>query len=177
MKINIKIYRLLHLKYWWPVRCSHVQLRWQRYQYQGACSFGLIRFSKTVCCFISDVMITMTRSARVKALCHSIELNMTDPPAKVLICPENRYIISMLPDTVLLKGGLNFVKSSRVWHIFLKANFSPEKDVNLKMFGWEKSPLEYHIFWKKHPRKNDFRGGLLSSLFSKNHSNCLKTAI
>ena len=56
--------------------------------------------------------------------------------------------------TVLLKGGSNFEKSSRVWYIFLKAIFCPEKEnENLKIFGWEKSPLEYHIFWQKHPRK------------------------
>ena len=56
--------------------------------------------------------------------------------------------------TVLLKGGSNFEKSSRVWYIFSEAIFCPEKEnKNLKMFGWEKSPLEYHIFWRKHPRK------------------------
>ena len=55
---------------------------------------------------------------------------------------------------MLYKGGSNFEKSSRVWYIFSEAIFCPEKEnENLKIFGWEKSPLEYHIFWKKHPRK------------------------
>ena len=80
---------------------------------------------------------------------------------------------------------LNFEKCFRVWYIFLKAIFCPEKEnENLKIFGWEKSPLEYHIFWQKHPRKkwkkvdpHYFRGGLLSSLLSKKSSITLKTSI
>ena len=38
--------------------------------------------------------------------------------------------------------------------MFSEAIFCPEKENEiLKMFGWEKMPLEYHIFWKKHRRK------------------------
>ena len=55
---------------------------------------------------------------------------------------------------MLLKGGYGREKCSGACDIFLKAIFCPEKEkIILKMFGWEKSPLEYHIFWKKHPRK------------------------
>ena len=54
--------------------------------------------------------------------------------------------ISNLP-TVLLKGGYGREKCSRACDLFLKAIFCPEKEnENLKIFGWEKSPLEYHIF-------------------------------
>ena len=49
--------------------------------------------------------------------------------------------------TVLLKGGLNFEKSSRVSYIFSKAFYCPVKEnVNLKIFGWEKkSPWEPYL--------------------------------
>ena len=47
-----------------------------------------------------------------------------------------------LPFTVLLKGRLNFEKSSMVCYIFLETIFCPKKEkIIWKIFGWEKHPL------------------------------------
>ena len=78
---------------------------------------------------------------------------------------------------------LNFEKCFRVWYIFLKAIFCPKKEkVILKIFRWEKHPLttisfEISILESRPPLFFNFRGGLLSSLLSKNPSKCLKTSI
>ena len=79
--------------------------------------------------------------------------------------------------TVLIKVGSNFEKSSRLWYIFLKAIFVLKKKIKFENVWLGKKPPWVPYLLKEASQKNDFRGGLLFSLFSKNHSNCLKTAI
>ena len=63
--------------------------------------------------------------------------------------------------------------------IFLKSKvYDNSKKYFSKILGLGLSPLEHHIFLKKHPREKcrpplffNFNGGLLSSIVSKNHSN------
>ena len=69
---------------------------------------------------------------------------------------------------------------SEVWCIFLKSKlYDSSKKHFLKILGLAQSPLDPHIFCKKHPRKICQKVDLhyFSISFSKNHSKCLKTAI
>ena len=67
-----------------------------------------------------------------------------------------------------------------VWCIFLKSNLKLQFQKHFsKILGLAPSPLDPHIFWKKHPRKKcpKVDPNWFSLIFSKNHSKCLKTAI
>ena len=74
-----------------------------------------------------------------------------------------------------------------MWCIFLKSKLNDNsKKYFSKIFGLGPSPLDHHIFWKKHPREkcqkvNPHYFSILFStfftFFSKNPSKCLKTAI
>ena len=43
---------------------------------------------------------------------------------------------------------------SKVWYIFLKSKlYDNSKKYFSKILGLNPSPIDHHIFWKKHPRK------------------------
>ena len=97
----------------------------------------------------------------------------------------NIHLICHLNDDIRsLKGRLK-EKSSRQCYIFLRAIFCPKKKNENVCLG-KKAPLstisfERSILEKKAesrpPLFFNFRGGLLSIIFPKKHSKCLKTAI
>ena len=75
---------------------------------------------------------------------------------------------------------------SRVWYIFLKSKlYDNSKNYFSKILGLGPCPLTTISFERSilekmsesRPPFFNFRGGLLSIIFQKNHSKCLKTAI